>query len=93
MNKHLSGVMIAVFATTMLSTIPAFADHRPGNVVVIGGSWALSGGYAEAAGVWVAGRKLYVEELNARGGLLGHRVELRILDDKSDRRGNHGEAA
>jgi branched-chain amino acid transport system substrate-binding protein len=27
-----------------------------------------------------------VDELNARGGLLGHRVELRILDDKSDRR-------
>jgi branched-chain amino acid transport system substrate-binding protein len=27
-----------------------------------------------------------VDELNARGGLLGHKVELKIYDDKSDRR-------
>ncbi len=86
MTRYLTGVMVAVLAAAVLFTAPAFADHRPGNVVVIGGSWALSGGYAEAAGVWLAGRKLYVEGLNARGGLLGHKVELRILDDKSDRR-------
>jgi len=31
-------------------------------------------------------RKLFVDQLNARGGLLGHKVELKFLDDKSDRR-------
>ncbi len=36
------------------------------------------------AGRFHNGRKLYVDELNARGGLLGHKVELRILDDKSE---------
>ena len=86
MNRYLIGVMIGILAAAVHITTPAFADHRPGNVVVIGGSWALSGGYAGVAGRWIAGRKLYVEELNARGGLLGHKIELRILDDSSDRR-------
>ncbi len=86
MNRHLSSVTVAVLAAAVQFTAPALADHRPGNVVVMGGSWALSGGYAEAARGMLIGRKLFVDELNARGGLLGHRVELRILDDNSDRR-------
>ena len=49
MNRHLTGVMIAVLAAAMLFPTPTFADHRPGNVVVIGGSWALTGRYAGAA--------------------------------------------
>ena len=86
MNKHLSAVMVAVLATAVLLTAPAFAGHRPGNVVVMGGTLALSGRYAEPAGRYLNASKLYVDELNQRGGLLGHKVELRILDDKSDRR-------
>ena len=86
MSKHLTGVVSAALTATMLFTAPASADHRPGNVVVMGGSWALTGGYAEAGRGIRIGRKLAVEELNARGGLLGHRVELRTLDDRSDKR-------
>jgi branched-chain amino acid transport system substrate-binding protein len=83
-------VLIAI-TTTWLAASPsmvgtAFADHRPGNVVVMGGTMSQSGRYAEPAGRQMNAVKLYVEELNARGGLLGHKVELRILDDKSDRR-------
>ena len=52
----------------------------------MGGTLALSGRYAEPAGRYLNARKLYVDELNAHGGLLGHNVELRILDDKSDTR-------
>lgn len=88
MNAH--SVLIAV-STTWLAAAPFFvdaalADHRPGNVVVIGGTLALSGRYAEPAGRYLNAWKLYVDELNERGGLLGHKVELRILDDKSDTR-------
>ena len=86
MNKRLSGVMAAVFAAAMLFPSPAFADHRPGNVVVIGGTMGLTGRYVEHAKLYLSARKLYVEEVNARGGLLGHKVELKILDDKSDAR-------
>jgi branched-chain amino acid transport system substrate-binding protein len=63
----------------------ALADHRPGNVVVVGGTLALSGRYAELGERHDRSHKLYVDELNARGGLLGHRVERIVLDDGSDR--------
>ncbi len=86
MSKHLSSVMVAVFAAAILITTPASADHRPGNVVVMGGTMALTGRYVQPAERYLNARKLYVDELNARGGLLGHRFELKIYDDKSDRR-------
>ena len=86
MNRHLSGVVIAVFAAAMLFTAPALTDHRPGNVVVMGGTISQTGRYVEPAGRIHNGQKLFVEELNARGGLLGHKVVLKTYDDKSDRR-------
>ena len=87
MTRHLPDVMIAVLvvAATLLAG-PAFADHRAGNVVVMGGSWPLTGRYVGIAADFLTGRKLYVEELNARGGLLAHKVKLRLLDDNSNRR-------
>ncbi len=84
MSKHLTAVMVAVFAAAGLFAAPAFAGHRPGNVVVMGGTLSLTGRFAVQAGRYINARKLYVDELNARGGLLGHKVEMRILDDKSD---------
>ncbi len=86
MSKHLSGVMVAVFAAAMLFTAPASADHRPGNVVVMGGTVSQTGRNVARAGLMYKARKLYVDELNTRGGLLGHKVELKIYDDKSDKR-------
>ena len=86
MNRHLTGVMAAVLAATVLLAAPTFADHRPGNVVVIGGTISLTGRFVVQVRPTHDARKLYVDELNARGGLLGHKVELKILDDKSDAR-------
>ena len=87
MSRHLTGVIVAVVAVAgLLLTAPASADHRPGNVVVMGSSWALTGRYAVPARRMLNGRQLYVDELNARGGLLGHRVVLKIYDDKSSKR-------
>jgi branched-chain amino acid transport system substrate-binding protein len=84
MRRRLRDVTIAVLAAAVLYAGMAFADHRPGNIVVMGGTLSLTGQYAEPSGRQYNARKLYVDELNARGGLLGHGVELRILDDKSD---------
>jgi branched-chain amino acid transport system substrate-binding protein len=86
MNRHLTGVMVAALAAASILPTPAFADHRPGNVVVMGGTWSLTGRFALFAGHIHKGRKLYLDELNVRGGLLGHKVKLKIFDDKSDRR-------
>lgn len=85
MKVHLTGFLIAGLAAALLDS-STFADHRPGNIVVMGGTLAQSGRYGEIGGRDLSAKKLYAEELNERGGLLGHRVELRILDDKSDTR-------
>ncbi len=78
--------MVAVFTATMLFPSPAFADHRPGNVVVIGGTLGLTGHGSAAAKRYYNGYKVFVDDLNARGGLLGHKAELKIYDDKRDKR-------
>ena len=86
MRRFLKGVIITILAVAVLYAGTAFADHRPGNLVVMGGTLSLTGRYAEPAERYYNALKMYVDELNARGGLLGHRAELRILDDKSERR-------
>ena len=83
--RRLTDLLIAGL-TAVLFAATASADHRPGNVVVMGGTLALSGRYAEPGGRYLNAFKLYVDQLNQRTGLLGHKVELRILDDKSDTR-------
>jgi branched-chain amino acid transport system substrate-binding protein len=62
----------------------AWADHRPNNEVLIGGAISQTGRYAEPAGRQVNSIKLWVDEVNARGGLLGHKIKLILLDDRSD---------
>ena len=86
MNRHLTGAMAAILAAATVLTAPAIADHRPGNVVVMGGTLGLTGRYVVPVKPQLNSFNLYVDELNARGGLLGHRFELKIYDDKSDRR-------
>ena len=79
--------LIAALALgTLLVGGTSLADHRPGNVVVMGGTISQAGNNVVNAGLLLEGRKLYVDELNARGGLLGHKVVLKIYDDKSNKR-------
>jgi len=74
---------VAVFLLA-LSAGPAWANHRGNGEVVIGGAISMTGQYAEPAGRQVNSIKLWVDDVNGRGGLLGHRITLRLLDDKSD---------
>jgi branched-chain amino acid transport system substrate-binding protein len=63
---------------------PARADHRGNDEVLIGGAISQTGRYAEPAGRQVNSIKLWVDDVNGRGGLLGHKIRLILLDDKSD---------
>jgi branched-chain amino acid transport system substrate-binding protein len=73
-----------VAALVVLGAGTASAGHRPNNEVLIGGAISQTGRYAEPAGRQVNAIKLWVDEVNGRGGLLGHRINLILLDDKSD---------
>ena len=79
--RMLAAVLTALLA---LGAGPVWADHRPGNEVLLGGAISQTGRYAEPAGRQVNSIKLWVDEVNARGGLLGHKIKLILLDDKSD---------
>jgi branched-chain amino acid transport system substrate-binding protein len=54
------------------------------DMVKIGGAISQTGRYAEPAGRQVNAIKMWVEDVNARGGLLGRKIDLTLLDDKSD---------
>ncbi|HXU90066.1 MAG TPA: amino acid ABC transporter substrate-binding protein [Methylomirabilota bacterium] len=83
---HTRGLVLAKAFAIMfvLCAATAWADHRPGGEVVVGGAISQTGRYAEPAGRQVNAIKLWVDEVNARGGLLGHKIVLQLLDDKSD---------
>ncbi len=83
--RFLGRLFVGALIAISLCARAALAHHNADNVVVFGGTLSLSGRYAEPAGRYFNVFKLYVEQLNERGGLLGHKVELRILDDKSER--------
>src|SRR5688572_17501579 len=75
----------ALVVLALLAGAPgAWADHRPDKTVLVGGAISQTGRYAEPAGRQVNAIKLWADEVNARGGLLGHKIELRLLDDRSD---------
>jgi branched-chain amino acid transport system substrate-binding protein len=84
-RSFLTAVIVNCLAAATLFAGTALADHRSGNTVVLGGTLALSGRYAELGERHNRSHSLYVDELNARGGLLGHKVERIVRDDKSDR--------
>jgi branched-chain amino acid transport system substrate-binding protein len=71
-------------ALCVLGAGTAGAHHRPNNEVLVGGAISQTGRYAEPAGRQVNSIKMWVDEVNGRGGLLGHKVRLILLDDKSD---------
>ena len=72
--------LAALVALLVAGVLPAGAQ----NEVLIGGAISQTGRYAEPAGRQVNAIKLWVDEVNARGGLLGRKVKLLLLDDKSD---------
>ncbi|MGH7312696.1 MAG: amino acid ABC transporter substrate-binding protein [Candidatus Rokuibacteriota bacterium] len=73
-----------VVALMVLGVGTASAKHRANNEVLVGGAISQTGRYAEPAGRQVNSINLWVDEVNGRGGLLGHKINLILLDDKSD---------
>jgi branched-chain amino acid transport system substrate-binding protein len=83
-TQAISTIVAALSAALLVAASPAAAAHRPNGEVLVGGAISQTGQYAEPAGRQVNSIKLWADEVNGRGGLLGHKVALRLLDDKSD---------
>jgi branched-chain amino acid transport system substrate-binding protein len=75
---------LVALAALLVFVPPAKAEHRPNNAVLVGGAISQTGRFAEPAGRQVNSIKMWVDQVNGRGGLLGHKIDLLLLDDKSD---------
>lgn len=75
--------MRARLIALMLALAPGVA-HAQAAPVVIGAAVSQTGQLADLAAGYRKGLLLWQDHVNAAGGLLGRRVELRLLDDHSE---------
>jgi branched-chain amino acid transport system substrate-binding protein len=78
--RLLAGAALAVLAGAVLA-VPASAQTR--EPIKIGFSMALTGGLAPNGKSALLAQKIWEEDVNAKGGLLGRPVKLIYYDDKS----------
>jgi branched-chain amino acid transport system substrate-binding protein len=77
----LAGAAIMALASFVISLAPASAQS--GAPIRIGYSMALTGGLAPNGKSALLAQKIWEEDVNAKGGLLGRPVKLVYYDDKS----------
>ncbi|MCG7508069.1 ABC transporter substrate-binding protein [Mesorhizobium retamae] len=75
-----SALLTAISAITVATAAPAFAEE-----IIIGAATAQTGGLAPYDQPALAGLRMAIDELNAKGGLAGkYKVNLIIKDTRSD---------
>ncbi len=68
-------------SSTSSSSSPSAATKSP---IVIGTSLSLTGDFSVDGQAFMRGYNLWVTDINKSGGLLGHKVQLKVLNDNSD---------
>src|SRR2546423_552124 len=71
------------FAVALL-TLPATAQSPTGDLIRIGFGMALTGPLAPNGKMSLLAMKIWEEDINAKGGLLGRPVKLVYYDDQSN---------
>jgi branched-chain amino acid transport system substrate-binding protein len=77
----IAGLAVTVVAGAMFVTSPANAQGK--KPIVIGFSQSLTGFLSPNGKQALIGAEIWRDEVNAAGGLLGRKVELKYYDDKS----------
>jgi branched-chain amino acid transport system substrate-binding protein len=72
--------LITVASSSGASSSGRIAKGQP---VLIGASLSLTGEFSADGTAFQAGYKLWAADQNAKGGLLGHQIQLKILSDAS----------
>jgi branched-chain amino acid transport system substrate-binding protein len=78
------GAYIAISALAVGAFIPTSAAAQTGEPIKIGYSMALTGGLATNGKSALLAQKIWEEDVNARGGLLGRPVKLVYYDDQTN---------
>ena len=81
--KLLTGAAVLAAAVASASATTSASGQATAGTVKIGISLSLSGDFSDSGKAAMRGYQLWREVINAHGGLLGHHVDLKILDDTS----------
>ena len=82
-RRHVAGGVGAALLVAALAAAPAPASAQSKEPVKIGFSMALTGPLAANGKQALLGAQIWAEEVNAKGGLLGRKVDLVFYDDQS----------
>lgn len=80
-----SGLLLCLVLIGLL--LPALVRAEPGvtdNQILLGQSATFSGTTAQLGIQFSLGAKVYLDKINAKGGVFGRRIEIRALDDQYD---------
>jgi len=84
MSKRMTRRETLAIAGSALAALTIPAAAQSANPIKIGFSMALSGGLAGGGKAALLAYQIWAEDVNARGGLLGRKVELVVYDDQSN---------
>ncbi len=79
--KHWAAIALALATAATAAAAPSASAADP---IRIGFSMPLTGGFAVSGKQALLAMKIWEENTNAKGGLLGRKVELRYYDDQSN---------
>src|SRR5438270_728795 len=74
---------VALLAACGSSSSSSGSAGTSSSPITIGTSLSLSGDFAADGQAFQKGYQLWVHDQNAKGGLLGHRIQLKVLSDAS----------
>src|SRR5271157_5446866 len=83
-RKALGAVLSVVFILSLMVSGSCYAGEPTKLPYKIGINMELTGAFASIGEPGLEGIKARVEEINRRGGIKGHLLELVIIDDKGD---------
>jgi len=87
-TRFLSLTAVAAAAAITLAACSSSSTSSGGNAskapILIGTSLSLTGDFSVDGQAFERGYNLWVQNINKAGGLLGHKVTLKVLNDNSD---------
>jgi branched-chain amino acid transport system substrate-binding protein len=75
-----AALMVSALTAACGSSSPSSSSSSP---ILIGTSLSLTGDFSDDGQAYEKGYELWVHDINASGGLLGHQVKLIVLNDNS----------
>ena len=83
-QRHRAKILLVSIGMSLIVTLGVFiGTSHAGEEIVVGASVALTGKYSRTGQEQLHGYQMWIEDINARGGLLGKKVRMIHYDDES----------